>query len=483
MRSNRSPDSFKDGGGRLAGRKILLGVCGGIAAYKAVELARQFVKNGARVQVIMTKAATEFVTPLTFEAVTGRNVFIEMFPPHGTLTPWHTELSTWADLVIVAPATANHMARLAAGLADDLLSTILLTVERPKFLAPAMNPRMWSNPATQDNLQTLKRRGYRIIMPALGQMARPGEDDGIGRLAEPESIYKELLHFLSAPRDMHGLHVLVTAGRTEESWDPVRILTNRATGKMGFALAEEARERGADVVLIHGPTQQFPPAGVRVIAVHTAAEMAAAVKREVGTANVVLMNAAVSDYTFGTQAPQKIKKSGRASKVKLVPTEDILKSIADVKGERVVVGFALETENVLENALQKLREKKLDLVVANNPLHPGSGFATDTNQALLIHRSGKVTDIPLQSKREMAREVLNAVLERIHRPEPEPDLDAEEAKTIRQSAPAGETLKKTDDGKRPAQKSSAKKKTAKKSASKGRTSRRSRGRKTADDKS
>jgi phosphopantothenoylcysteine decarboxylase/phosphopantothenate--cysteine ligase len=396
-------------------------VCGGIAAYKAVELTRLLVKSGARVQVVMTEAATKFVAPLSFETITARRVFVEMFPAQGDLSPWHTEIATWADVALVAPATANHLARLAAGLADDLLSTLLLTLERPRILCPAMNPRMWANPATQDNLTTLKKRGYRIVNPEEGHMARPGEDDGLGRLADPETIFREVSHVLSAPQDMRGVRVLVTAGRTEEFWDPVRMLTNRATGRMGFALAEEARERGADVVLIHGPTDVIPPSGVRVRRITTANELAQAVKQEFPQSNIVLMAAAVADYTFTQTAPQKIKKGEPNPEVHLVPTEDILKSLAARKDNKIIVGFALETENVLENALKKLREKHMDMVVANNPMIEGAGFAGETNQVLLIHRNGQVNELPLQSKREIAREILNAVIETYRHPEPEPE--------------------------------------------------------------
>jgi phosphopantothenoylcysteine decarboxylase/phosphopantothenate--cysteine ligase len=420
-KNNRSPLPGAKAERELEGRKILVGVCGGIAAYKAIELVRLLIKAGARVQVVMTEAGTKFITPLTFETITARHVFVEMFPPHGEFSPWHTEMAGWPDLAVIAPATANHMARLAAGLADDLLSTIMLTLEHPRLLCPSMNHRMWANPATQDNLATLKQRGYRFVMPEEGQMARPGEDEGIGRLAEPSAIYREIRHILSAPQDLRGVRVLVTAGRTEESWDPVRVLTNRASGRMGFALAEEARERGADVILIHGPTDVIPPPGVRMRAVTTAAEMAGAVKQEFPAARIVLMAAAVADYTFPRTVEHKIKKGDPHPEVHLVPTEDILRSLADKKGDRVVVGFALETENLLENSLRKLREKHLDIVVANNPLAPGAGFAGDTNQVLIIHRSGRVTELPLQSKREVAREILNAVIEIYRHPEPEPE--------------------------------------------------------------
>jgi len=424
MKSDRPYGGGKSGQ-ELNGRKILLGVCGGIAAYKAVELCRLFIKAGARVQVVMTRAGTKFVTPLTFETITGRHVFVEMFPDPGEFSPWHTEIATWPDVAVIAPATANHLARLAAGLADDLLTTTLLTLERPRVLCPSMNYRMWQNPATQHNLNVLRARGYRFILPEEGGMARPGEGEGIGRLAEPATIFHEIVHLLSAPQDLRGVRVLVTAGRTEESWDPVRVLTNRASGRMGFALAEEARERGADVVLVHGPTDVIPPAGVRIRSVVTASEMAAAVKQEFPQSNIVLMAAAVADYTFSATADHKIKKGDPAAEVKLVATEDILRGLSGQKGNRVIVGFALETENLLENALRKLRDKHLDIVVANNPLSPGSGFAGDTNQVLLIHRSGQVTELPLQSKREVARVILDAVI-RMHRhPEPEPDIEEE----------------------------------------------------------
>ncbi|MBU1983276.1 bifunctional phosphopantothenoylcysteine decarboxylase/phosphopantothenate--cysteine ligase CoaBC, partial [bacterium] len=423
MRNNppRPPDGKP--AQELNGRKILLGVCGGIAAYKAVELCRLFVKAGARVQVVMTRAGTKFIAPLTFEAITGRHVFVEMFPEPGEFSPWHTELASWPDLAVIAPATANHMARLAAGLADDLLSTIMLTLDRPRVLCPAMNYRMWQNPATQNNLSILRTRGYRFIMPDEGQMARPGEGEGIGRLAEPEAIYSDIRHLLSTPQDLRGVRVLVTAGRTEESWDPVRVLTNRATGRMGFALAEEARERGADVVLVHGPTDVIPPAGVRIRRVTTAAEMAQAVKQEFAPSRIVLMAAAVADYTFAKTVEHKLKKGQPDAEVHLIATEDILRNLSEKKGDRVVVGFALETENLLENALRKLRDKHLDIVVANNPLTAGSGFAGETNQVLLIHRNGQVTELPLQSKREVARVILDAVI-RIYR-HPEPEIEPE----------------------------------------------------------
>lgn len=409
----------------LQNRKILVGVTGGIAAYKAVELCRLFIKAGAKVQVVMTPSAAKFVAPLTFETVTGRTVFIEMYPEHGHEAPWHTEIATWADIAVVAPATANHLAKLAHGLADDLLSSLMLALERPRVLCPAMNPRMWANVATQENLGTLKRHGYRVILPDEGQMARPGEDEGIGRLAEPEAIYREIRHVLSAPQDLRGVRVLVTAGRTEESWDPVRVLTNRASGRMGFALAEEARERGADVMLVHGPTDVIPPTGVRTQRIITAAEMTQSVKREFPHCNILLMSAAVADYTFSNTAEHKIKKGKPDPEMKLIATEDILRAISALKGNRLIVGFALETENVLENALRKLREKHLDIVVANNPLERGSGFSGETNQVMIIHRTGRVQDLPLQSKREVAREILNAVIALYRHPEPEPEIEPE----------------------------------------------------------
>lgn len=425
MKSNRRPERDVRPAGELGGRRILLGVTGGIAAYKAVELARLLMQAGAKVQVVMTAAATKFVAPLTFETVTGRSVFVEMFPEHGKESPWHTELSSWAEVVVVAPATADHIGRIACGLGDDLLTTTLLAYERRRVVCPSMNPRMWANPAVQENLNTLRKRGFRIIPPESGDMARPGEEQGIGRLAEPDTIYAEIHHLLSAPQDLRGVKVLVTGGRTEESWDPVRVLTNRASGRMGFALAEEARERGADVSLISGPSEVVPPSGVRLTRITTARQMAEAVKREFHYCNILLMSAAVSDYTFDQTAKNKIKKGDPDPEINLVPTEDILKGISQNKGNRVIVGFALETENVLDNSLRKLREKHLDIVVANNPLAEGSGFQVETNQVFIIHRNGSVQDLPLQSKREVAREILNAVMELYRNPLPEPDTEPE----------------------------------------------------------
>ncbi len=423
MKSNRRPERDARYSAELGGRRILLGVTGGIAAYKAVEVTRLFMQAGAKVQVVMTHTATKFVAPLSFEAITGRSVFIEMFPEHGKESPWHTELSTWAEIVVIAPATADHIGRIACGLGDDLLTTTLLACEHRRVVCPSMNPRMWANPAVQDNLNTLRRRGYRVINPESGEMARPGEEQGIGRLAEPETIFNEVKHMLSAPQDLRGVKVLVTGGRTEESWDPVRVLTNRASGRMGFALAEEARERGADVSLVSGPSEVVAPTGVRLTRITTARQMAEAVKREFQYCNILLMSAAVSDYTFDHTAKNKIKKGDPDPDINLVPTEDILKGISQNKGNRVIVGFALETENLLDNALRKLREKHLDIVVANNPLAKGSGFQGETNQVFIIHRNGSVQDLPLQSKREVAREILNAVMELYRNPLPEPDDD------------------------------------------------------------
>jgi len=393
----------------LRNHRVLLGITGGIAAYKSAYLCRLFVKAGAEVQVVMTSAATKFVTPLTFETLTGRPVFTEMFPERRELSPWHTELATWAQLALVAPATANHVAKLAAGLADDLLTTIMLTFERTRVLAPAMNYRMWANAATQQNLRTLRARGYHIMEPAEGEMARPGEEAGMGRMREPEELFREVAQLLTTPRDLQGVRILVTAGRTEEAWDPVRILTNRSTGRMGFALAEEARERGAQVVLVHGPTEVLPPTGMQLHPVINSAQMAQIVKEEARTADIILMAAAVSDYHFANVSPEKIKKEQPSLLVNLKQTEDILANLPRTNSKQVVVGFALETENLLENALRKLQTKRLDLVIANNPLREGSGFGTETNEVMLISREGEVESLPLLSKREVAREILGRV--------------------------------------------------------------------------
>lgn len=393
----------------LSGHRLLLGITGGIAAYKSAYLCRLFIKAGAEVQTVMTSAATKFVTPLTFETLTARPVYTELFPERREPPPWHTELATWAELALVSPATANHIAKLAAGLADDLLTTTMLTFEQARVLVPAMNYRMWANSATQTNLKTLRERGYYILEPTAGQMARPGEEAGIGRMQEPDEIFREVARLLTVPRDLRGVRVLVTAGRTEETWDPVRVLTNRSTGRMGFALAEEARERGAAVVVVHGPTEVVPPTGVRLHAVVSAAQMAQVVKEEAKDADIVLMAAAVSDYSFAQTSPKKIRKSEPLLSVTLNRTEDILAHLPRGNSKQIVVGFALETENLLDNALKKLRAKNLDLVVANNPLQEGSGFGAVTNEVILINRNGDVEGLPLLSKREVARVILDRV--------------------------------------------------------------------------
>lgn len=393
----------------LIGHRVLLGITGGIAAYKSAYLCRLLIKAGAEVQVIMTSAAAKFVTPLTFETLTARPVYTEMFPDGREVSPWHTELATWAELALVAPATANHIAKLAAGIADDLLTTTMLTFDSLRVLAPAMNHRMWANTATQENLRTLRGRGYYILEPATGEMARPGEESGVGRMQEPDEIFREVARLITTPHDLHGVRVLVTAGRTEEAWDPVRILTNRSTGRMGFALAEEARERGAAVVLVHGPTELVPPVGVRLRSVTSAGQMAKVVDEEARSADIVLMAAAVSDYTFAETSPAKIKKSQPSVSVTLNQTQDILARLPRSNPKQIVVGFALETENLLENALKKLHAKKLDLVIANNPLKAGSGFGSPTNEVLLIGRDGEVEGLPLSSKREVARAILHRV--------------------------------------------------------------------------
>ncbi|MFH1011102.1 MAG: bifunctional phosphopantothenoylcysteine decarboxylase/phosphopantothenate--cysteine ligase CoaBC [bacterium] len=401
MKNNQAPD--------LSGHRILLGITGGIAAYKSAYLCRLFVKAGAEVQVVMTSAATKFVTPLTFETLTAKPVYTELFPEGRNFSPWHTELATWAELALVAPVTANHIAKLAAGLADDLLTTTMLTFERTRVLAPAMNHRMWANIATQENLRKLRARGYYILEPQEGEMARPGEEAGMGRMQEPDDIFREVSELLTTPRDLRGLRVLVTAGRTEEAWDPVRILTNRSTGRMGFALAEEARERGAEVVLVHGPTEVVPPAGVLLHPVVSAAQMAQAVREEARTADIVLMAAAVADYRFSEISPSKIRKEQPSLQIPLKRTEDILASLPRTKPKQIFVGFALETENLLENALRKLQSKRLDLVVANNPMREGSGFGTETNEVMLIGRDGQVESLPLLSKREVARTIVEHI--------------------------------------------------------------------------
>jgi len=399
----------------LSGKKILLGVTGGIAAYKAADLARRLKQAGADVRVILTAGGAKFVTPLTFQALTQNPVSTDLFDQGQEQLIGHIDLADWADALVVAPATANVIARLAAGMADDLLATVALATQAPLVIAPAMNPRMWRHPAVQRNLATLREAGARVVEPGEGEMAcgHVGE----GRLAEADDLLDGVARALTF-QDLAGVGVLVTAGPTAEPIDPVRVLSNRSSGKMGFAIASAAWRHGADVTLVHGPVPAalHAPRAVSRVAVETAREMRRAVLNAAPKAAVVIMAAAVADYRPRQAAPKKIKKGKESLAIGLARTEDILSELGRAKGSRVLVGFAAETDRVLENARSKLLRKNLDVIVANNVTAEGAGFGADTNRITIIDREGGEEALPLLSKDEAAEALIGRIARRLAAP-------------------------------------------------------------------
>lgn len=391
----------------LQGRNVLLGVTGGIAAYKAVELLRLLVKDGASVWTVMTRAATQFVGPLSFQALSGKPVRTDMFSVSQERQIEHIALADLAHVVVVAPATANLIAKMAHGMADDMLSTTLLAVRCPVVVCPAMNVNMYSHPATQGNIRVLRERGVWIVEPEEGELACGWE--GKGRLADPEAILETVKCALS-PQDLAGERVLVTAGPTWEPLDPVRFLSNRSSGKMGFAIARVAGRRGAAVTLVSGPTALRPPRGVRFVSVESAAQMRDAVMANMEEATVVVKAAAVADYCAQEVQGEKIKKSQETWSLTLGRTPDILAEVGTRKGERILVGFAAETRELIAQARDKLERKNLDWIVANDVTKPGSGFGTDTNQVTLLGRDGTVEELPQMSKEEVAWAILDRVV-------------------------------------------------------------------------
>ena len=391
---------------------VVLGVGGGIAAYKSAELARALMERGATVQVIMTEAAQEFVRPLTFAALTGRKVITGMFAPAGgeTLSSAveHIGVAEEAQALVVAPATADLLAKFACGLAGDFLSTMYLAFTGPVILAPAMNTHMWRHPATRANLETLRARGHAIVDPEEGALACG--TIGPGRLADPVRIAEAVMAVLRRSRDLAGETVLITAGPTEEPVDPVRFLSNRSSGKMGYALAEEALARGARVILISGPVSLAAPAGATLVKVRTAEEMRAAVLEHLGEATIVVKAAAVSDYRVAAPASQKIKKSGAAMTLALEPTADILAEIGRMKGGRLLVGFAAETGEPLAEARRKLEAKNCDMVVGNRVDREDVGMGADDNEATLVLRTGETEALARAPKREIAARIFDRLL-------------------------------------------------------------------------
>ena len=420
---------------KLEGKKILLGVTGGIAAYKSVEIASRLKKLGADVKVAMTKAATEFVTPRTFQEITKNPVAVEMFADVVNFDETHISLANFADVVLIAPATANFLAKVAHGIADDLLTTTILATPAPLIFAPAMNTVMWENSATQDNLKILSTRGVKIIEPATGMLACG--TSGKGRLPNPEIICAEILKFFNATdsdeifqsvvtvsssfgevltvseenEKLHGKKILVTAGGTVEPIDPVRYIGNRSSGRMGYEIAAAAKRLGADVILISAKSNLPVQKDLKFVQVETAEEMRAAVLREFETVDAVIMAAAVSDYRVRNVSAQKIKKSADTLTIELVKNPDILKELGQLKKSQVLIGFAAETENLIEYAHKKLEEKNLEMIVANDVTAEGAGFGVNTNIATLIYRDGNVENFPKMTKAELAEKIVVRVAE------------------------------------------------------------------------
>ena len=396
----------------IAGKSIVLGVCGGIAAYKAADLTSRLVKAGATVEVIMTDGAQEFVAPLTFQALTHRPVATEMFALLAETEIGHVSLAKRADVLVVAPATANTLAKLAVGLADNMLTTTALATRAPILCAPAMESAMWDSPATRSNLAALKARGVAFVGPAEGRLASGAY--GIGRMAEPQEIFDAVTLLLARHGDLADRHVLVTAGGTREPIDPVRFVGNHSSGKMGYALAQAARDRGAAVTLVTTSAALVPPAGVSVVPVATADDMAGAVLERLNRIDALIMAAAVADYRPAQAAEHKIKKEagGEELMLRLVRTIDILAEVAVARGHNpspVVVGFAAETQDLLANAGVKLARKRLDLIAANDVSAPDSGFGADTNRVTLLFPDGRIEPLPLLSKLDVAHEILTRV--------------------------------------------------------------------------
>jgi phosphopantothenoylcysteine decarboxylase/phosphopantothenate--cysteine ligase len=391
----------------LKNKKIVLGITGGIAAYKAAELVRELVRGGAEIFVIMTRSAQAFVTPLTFQTLSGNKVATDLFSLVEESEIGHISLADRADVLVIAPATANVIGKIAGGIADDLLTTVVMAAKAPVLLAPAMNVHMWENPICQENIRKLRARGYHFIEPEAGELACGYE--GKGRLPEISAIVEEIRTLLS-PQDLRGETLLVTAGPTEEPLDPVRFLSNRSSGRMGFAIARAARRRGGKVILVGGPTALTAPSGVTFIPVRTAVQMREAVLANLPAVSILVMAAAVSDFRPKETSSEKIKKSAAQPTLSLELNPDILSEAGQRKGKRLIVGFAAETGSLLANAQRKLAEKNLDLIVANDVSLPGAGFAVDTNIVKVIDRSGKVEELPLMDKEELANRILDRIL-------------------------------------------------------------------------
>ncbi len=391
----------------LSGKNIVLGVTGGIAAYKAAEIVSRLKKQGANVRVVMSANAAKFIAPLTLETLSGNRAYTDQFSREFEIE--HVALAKWADIFVVAPATANYIGKTANGIADDLITTTAMAVTSKMLIAPAMNNNMWFSQANQANMKTLTSRGVYVVGPDKGLLACGDED--VGRMSQPEEIVRRISELLEDKRDLEGLNILVTAGPTVERIDPVRYITNRSTGKMGYAIAEAARDRGAAVTLVSGPTNIDRPKGINFIGIESSKELCGEVTREAQAADMVIQAAAPADFTPETVSDVKIKKkAGEGMTLALVPTVDIAARLGESKHEgQILVAFAAETNNVYENALKKLKKKNADMIVANDVTRSGAGFGVDTNIITLITADG-MKEYPLMSKREAADVILSAAL-------------------------------------------------------------------------
>ena len=391
----------------LKNKCVVLGVTGSIAAYKIASLASALKKQHCDVQVIMTRNAAQFITPVTFETLTGNKCLIDTFDRNFTFEVEHISVAKKADLVLVAPASANIIGKLAHGIADDMLTTTILACKCPKLLSPAMNTAMYENPVVQDNLSILKKYGWEVIEPASGYLACG--DTGAGKMPEPEVLLSHIEQHLACEKDLLGKKVLVTAGPTREALDPVRYLTNHSTGKMGYAIAHAASLRGADVTLVSGPVSITPPPFVKVIPITSAQDMFEAVSTHAAEQDAIIKAAAVADYTPADVSSEKVKKKDGDMSIPLKRTTDILKYLGEHKHDgQFLCGFSMETEHMLENSTAKLTKKNVDMIVANNLKTTGAGFGTDTNVVTLITREG-AEELPLMSKEEVAHQILNRI--------------------------------------------------------------------------
>ena len=391
----------------LAGKTIILGITGGIAAYKAADVCSSLVKKGATVHVVMTENATKFVGPATFRALTGNQVITGLWDEPEEYEIAHVSLPEKADAFLIAPATANIIGKIASGIADDMLTTMVMASSIPVILAPAMNVRMWENPIVKANVERLASLGYIFVNPEKGRLACGVE--GVGRLADPPKIVQAVMDFLARKQDLAGVSILVTAGPTQEPIDPVRFIANRSSGKMGYAIAKAAAERGAKVILVSGPTSIPVPPNVELVSVQTAAEMIDAVLGRLPEVQVIIGAAAVADYSPKSPSKEKIKKTEAEKSIELVPTKDIMAEVGKRKDKRMLVGFAAETANLIENAKAKIESKSLDFIIANDVSKPGVGFGSDDNEVAIITRSGETQELPRLPKQEIARRILDRI--------------------------------------------------------------------------